>query len=612
MTPFSLPPRALLMDDARPGGRSFLFRDPVEWIEARDPAAAMDALARIDRAVAEGLWVAGAFGFELGYLLEPRLKPLYRPSPDPLVSVGIYRARESVDGADLFARLASGRSCAIEAPDAQWTADAYARVFHRVLDLIGAGDIYQINLTWPLALPFRGDPFARVAEWRRRARAGHAAIFRLDDRDVFSFSPELFLSASGDGAIRTRPMKGTTPRGADLAGDVDASGRLAGDAKQRAENLMIVDLLRNDLARVCETGSVQVSDLFTVETYPTLLTMTSGVEGRLRKGTRPSDILAALFPCGSVTGAPKVRAMEIIAASEPGPRGFYCGAIGAIGPGMALDLNVAIRTLVHEHGTQTLRMGVGSGVVYDSEAASEYAECLLKARFATQSETAFELLETLRWSPADGFVLLDDHLSRMADGARYFLRPFDAAAARAALNAHVEAAFGERRVRLLADADGRARVESMALNDAFNLDLESAPAMRVAFATTRVRSSDAFVRHKTTARAPYDQALSEAKALGAEEAILLNEHGRIADGSYTTVFVFDGARLITPPPAEGALDGVLKGALARRAAPPVVEQALTPEDLVKASAFYIGNSVRGLRRGALVGRAEGTADVQPL
>jgi para-aminobenzoate synthetase/4-amino-4-deoxychorismate lyase len=600
MTPFSLPPRALLTDDARPGGRSWLYRDPIDWIEAHDPAAAAVALRRIDAAIAGGLWVAGGFAFELGYLLEPKLRPLYRPGPDPLIAVGVYRAREAVDGAAAFAALGEGRACDFGAPLPFWTEDQYGAVFRRVRDYIAAGDIYQLNLTWPLTLPFDGDPFGHLAAWRRRAKAGHEAILRLDDRDILSFSPELFLSSDGDGIVRTRPMKGTAARGADLADDARAAAALVSDVKQRAENLMIVDLLRNDLSRICLPGSVRVTDLFSVETYPTLHTMTTGVEGRMRDGIPPSDVLGALFPCGSVTGAPKVRAMEIIAETEPQPRGIYCGAIGAIGPGLQMSLNVAIRTLVHQHGTAALRMGVGGGLVYDSDAASEYAECLLKARFITERTEPFDLLETMRWLPVGGFLFLDEHLARLAEAARYFLRPFDEGAVRAALASHVANGSSDLRVRLLLKEGGGAHVESSPLNESFTLDHSEAPAMRVVIAEARLRSANPFARHKTTLRAPYDRALSEAKAAGADEAILLNEHGRVADGSFMTVFIRRDGRLLTPSRSEGALDGVLKRAL-RRQGGSIEEHPLTVPDLHDAETLLVGNSVRGLRRAIMAG-----------
>ncbi len=601
MNPASLPRRALLLDDARPGGAARLFRDPVEWIEARDPAAALAALGRIDAAVQGGLWVAGSFAFELGYLLEPKLRPLFRPPPDPLIAVGVYRAPEPVDGAVWM--TPAGEAFRPAPAEPSLGRDAYAAAFDRVRDAIAAGDVYQINLTFPLAIPFTGEPLSHLARWRAAARAGYAAIQRLDDRDVISFSPELFVSSEGDGMIRTRPMKGTVARDPDPAADRARAAALPLDEKQRAENLMIVDLLRNDLSRICAPGAVRTTDLFTVETYPTLHTMTSGVEGRLRPGLATSDVLRALFPCGSVTGAPKIRAMEIIAETEAQPRGVYCGAVGAIGPGLRMNLNVAIRTMVRAHGADRLRMGVGSGVVFDSEAAAEYDECLLKARFAVAPPPLFDVLETLRWSPAEGFLFLEEHLARLASSAAWFGRPCDGEAARAALARHV-APFGEaRRVRLLLDATGAVSVESAPLEGAFaGLDpfaLQDEP-LRLKLVAAGLASSDPFVRHKTTNRAVYDAALAEARAAGADEAVLLNERGAVADGSYMSLFVKRGPALATPRLADGALDGVLRRAMIAGGAPPVVEATLTPDDLRDAEAIYLGNSVRGLRRARLI------------
>ncbi len=584
MTPVALPARSLYLDDARPGGRTIVFTEPLDWIELRDPADLAGALARIDAAVAAGFWVAGSFAFELGYLLEPRLAPAFRPGPDPLIAAGVYRAPRAA------AFPASGGAVALGAAKPAWSEAAYTGVFNRVRDYIAAGDVYQINLTFPLEMDVTGDPLARLAAWRTLARAGHAAIQRQDDRDVFSFSPELFLHASGDGRISARPMKGTSPRAPDAGGEPQARAALAGDAKQRAENLMIVDLLRNDLTRIAVPGSVSVSDLFTVETYPTLHTMTSGIEARLRPDVTPSEILRALFPCGSVTGAPKVRAMEIIAEVEPSPRGVYCGAIGAFGPGMQMDLNVAIRTLVHQHDTGRLRMGVGGGVVFDSRAGAEYRECLLKARFATAEP--FEILETLRWEPEAGAFLLGGHLERMAQAAAYFGAPFDVTAAIGALDAHVAAYDAPRRVRLLLALDGALRVESSALSDPFIS--EGGAAMRVMIAGVRLDADDPFVRHKTTRRGVYEAALAEAKAAGADEAILLNRAGRVADGSFTSVFAEIGGILVTPPVSEGALDGVLKRNLQ------VAERPIGAGELLRAGAIYVGNSVRGLRRAVLL------------
>jgi len=581
-----LPPRSLYLDDAGPGGRTVLFTDPLDWIVARDPSEVPGALTRIDAAVAEGTWVAGSFAFELGYVLEPRLLRHYRPGPDPLIAVGIYTAPRPAPFPD-----PSGDS-AIGSPSALWDEVGYAAAFARLRDYIAAGDVYQVNLTFPLTLPVTGDPATHLRRWRSMARARHAAIQHQDDRDIYSFSPECFIASNGDGVIRARPMKGTAPRAPDAMGEAAARAALAADPKQRAENLMIVDLLRNDLSRIAVPGSVDVTDLFTVETYPTLHTMTSGIEARLQAGVAPSDILRALFPCGSVTGAPKVRAMEIIAELEPQPRGVYCGALGAFGPGGRIDLNVAIRTLVHRHGSGALRLNVGGGVVFDSRAEAEYAEGLLKGRFATAEP--FRILETLRWEPEAGAFFLAAHLGRMQAAAGYFGAAFDRKAIEAAFSTHIVGFDAPRRVRLLLDLDGGIEIESAPLTDAFSLKPADAPVVKLKVASMRL-ADDAFARHKTTRRATYDAALAEAKAAGADEAILLNAADRVADGSYMTIFAKIGGRLLTPPAEEGALPGVLKSSLGD-----VAEAPLTLRDLAAAEALFAGNSVRGLRRAVLV------------
>lgn len=584
MNAAALPPRSLYLDDAGPGGRTLLFSNPSEWIDIREAAGVAAALGRIDAAVAAGKWVAGSFAFELGYLLEPRLRAAFRDSVDPLIAVGIYDAPREVPFPQALAPVRLGPI------EAGWDEAAHAAAFARVQGYIAAGDAYQINLTYPLQIGLDGDALGRLRHWRALARAGHAALQRQDDRDILSFSPELFLASDGDGRVRARPMKGTAPRAPDRTGEAAARAALGADPKQRAENLMIVDLLRNDLTRIAEAGSVSVSDLFTVETYPTLHTMTSGVTARMREGLQPSDVLRALFPCGSVTGAPKVRAMEIIAEVEPLPRGVYCGAMGAFGPGMRMNLNVAIRTLVHEHGGSRLRLGVGGGVVFDSRAASEYAESLLKARFATSEP--FEILETLRWEPGTGAFLLAGHLERMADAAAYFGAPFQAQAVTEAIDTHVSAFQGARRVRVRLALDGEVQVESSALSEPFVSD--GAAAMRVMIARTRLDAGDPFVRHKTTRRPHYEAALAEARAAGADEAILLNQAGRVADGSYMSVFAQIGGVLVTPPASEGALNGVLKRNLS------VVERPISAGELLRAEAIHVGNSVRGLRRAILI------------
>ncbi len=339
-----------------------------------------------------------------------------------------------------------------------WSREQYDRAFAAVEDYIAAGDVYQINLTLKYHFAFEGDPVALYAALRRKQRVAYGALIHTPELDVLSLSPELFFRREGK-HMSTRPMKGTAPRGRTPREDARLKTWLAMDEKQRAENLMIVDLLRNDLGRVAKIGSVEVTDLFTVETYRSVHQMTSGIAAELRSDMGLKDMLRALFPCGSVTGAPKVRAMEIIRELEGGPRGVYTGAIGHIAPSGDAQFNVAIRTVVLAGGQG--EMGIGGGIVADSKADSEFEECLLKAQFLTKVDTPFELIETLRFERAQGFHLLERHLARLQSSAAHFGYPFSREAVLAALDA--EAARVEAPValvRLLLGEDGAITVTS--------------------------------------------------------------------------------------------------------------------------------------------------------
>ncbi len=350
-------------------------------ILAQEPAEVAGAFAAMDAARAEGLWLAGYASYELGYALEPRLAALMPAGRRlPLICFGVYEAPE------VAAPLVQGEA-ALGAFAPLWDAARYARAFAQAHELIWAGDIYQTNLTFRQQALAEGRPEALYAGLSRGQAVGFGVLVDQPGLPaLLSRSPELFFRTDAAGVIQTRPMKGTQPRSDDAATDARLRDGLARDPKNRAENLMIVDLLRNDLSRICTLGSVSVPELFRVETYATVHQMTSLIEARLLPGTALSDIFRALFPCGSVTGAPKVRAMEVIRALEGVARDIYCGTIGWAAPDGRADFNVAIRTMMVEGGVADL--SVGGGVVWDSTPASEYEEALWKARFATPFRTA--------------------------------------------------------------------------------------------------------------------------------------------------------------------------------------------------------------------------------
>jgi len=367
----------VLFEDGRDHGRALLFDAPKEIIVARDASEVARAFARMEAASRAGLHLAGYASYELGYALEPKLAA--RPSPEsrtPLLLFGAFAAPRAVNQ-DFGADLPESRISLQPA----WTSEEYAQRFQKCRDYIFAGDVYQINLTFPLYGRFEGEPLALYRALRKRQPVAYGGVVALGGETIVSLSPEVFFDAR-DGQIRARPMKGTARRGFMPPEDMARAQYLVEDEKSRAENLMIVDLLRNDLSRLAEVGSVKVTDLFTVQTYPTLHQMTSGIEAKLRENVTLAELFSGLYPCGSVTGAPKIRAMEIIRELECAARGVYCGSLGVISPDGDMRFNVAIRTLTifpdHE-----LVCNVGSAIVADSTAREEYEECLIKARFLT-------------------------------------------------------------------------------------------------------------------------------------------------------------------------------------------------------------------------------------
>jgi para-aminobenzoate synthetase component I len=363
----------VLIDDSIAQARR-LFAAPEQIVCADQPGDVMRAFDLLERARRAGRWVAGYLSYELGYALEPRLGPLMpRDRHMPLLQFGIFSTFSDQPALRPSGEGRLGRF----APD--WSLSEYRGKFARVAEFIAAGDAYQVNLTFPLRGRAEGDLFGLYGRLRHRQPVAHGAYVSLDGPAVLSLSPELFFAVEG-GVITCKPMKGTAPRGREEGDDRRAALELSGSEKQRAENLMIVDLIRNDLSRVARVGSVHVPRLFQVETYPTLHQLTSTVRAALPEKVTLIDLVTALFPCGSVTGAPKIRAMEIIRELETTPRGVYCGAIGFIGPDGTMRFNVAIRTLV-VFSDRSAMYNVGSGIVADSSAEAEYEECLLKSRF---------------------------------------------------------------------------------------------------------------------------------------------------------------------------------------------------------------------------------------
>ncbi|GFE51597.1 aminodeoxychorismate synthase component I [Roseobacter cerasinus] len=365
-----------LIFDRGPLGAGTRFAKPLRVIRAETAAEVTHAFDALQQAQADGYWLAGYASYELGYLLSTKLEPLLPQNRDlPLLHFGVFDAPEPASP------FASDEAAKLHDIKPLWAATRYAQAFEIVHAHIVAGDIYQANLTFPISAQLQGSPAALYQRLQWRQAVPHGAFVALEDTVLLSRSPELFFSLSAEGTLTARPMKGTAPVGGTEAENAALRSGLMQSEKDRAENLMIVDLLRNDMSRVSEIGSVKVPELFTVERFATVHQMTSRITSQLRAGVKIRDIFEALFPCGSVTGAPKIRAMQIIHDVEAGPRAAYCGSIGWIAPGGAMEFNVAIRTL-HCKPDGTVRLNVGGGVVYDSTAEAEYREALLKSRFA--------------------------------------------------------------------------------------------------------------------------------------------------------------------------------------------------------------------------------------
>jgi para-aminobenzoate synthetase / 4-amino-4-deoxychorismate lyase len=566
--------------DAPDGGRSFRFGGFRGVLRADRLDEVMPLLAEVERAVAAGLHAAGFVAYEAAPAIDPAFA-VHPPDPRlPLAWFALYERREDAHPA--------WESAEGEAELGAWSIDlgeaAYRDRVERIRALIAAGDTYQVNLTTRLTAPFRGDPLALYERLCLGQRSGFCALLDLGGgRTVVSASPELFFRRDADG-LELRPMKGTRPRGRWPQEDRALAAELAASAKDRAENLMIVDLLRNDAGRVAAFGGVRVERLFDVERYETVHQMTSTIRAVPRPAASLADLFGALFPCGSVTGAPKVRTMQIIREMETGPRGVYCGAIGFVSPGEAV-FSVGIRTLLLDASKGTAELGIGSGITWDSDAGAEWHECWSKAAFARRAPADFRLLETMRWEPESGFRLLDGHLARMAESAAYFGFAWDERRVRESLAAAVAGGSGPLRVRLLLDRMGAVEIESAPL-------APSVEPVRVAISDEPVDSRDALLYHKTTRREPYRRRAAARPEV--DDVLLVNERGELTESTIANLVVrLDGA-LWTPPLDAGLLPGVLRADLLARGE--IRERVLRPEDLEQAEEIWLISALRGWRR----------------
>jgi len=612
---------------------SYLFCEPLQRLVCAPDDDPGIFFSKAQEKLDQGFFLAGYISYEFGYLLEPilarsfvpRVPSGHAPAQLPLADLSVFNKPVLYDHqTESFKDTSKWPAGEGSGPGAGFSIDnlrlnlgreKYLEAIHRVKSYIEAGDTYQVNYTLKLLFDFSGSVSEFYCSLRRNQSVSYGGLIKNKGTTILTFSPELFFRKK-ENQINVRPMKGTMLRGRTISEDREFAQFLHHDIKNRSENVMIVDLLRNDLGRLSRMGGVSVQSLFDVETYETLHQMTSSIRGEVNRPVSLEEMFKALFPCGSVTGAPKIRTMEIIRELEAEDRGVYTGAIGFISPDGEAVFNVPIRTLVLQ-GNQG-EMGIGSGIVWDSDPIGEWEECKLKGRFLTSPAPEFQLIETMLWRPESGYWLLGLHLDRLADSAGYFAYPLELEKVSEALQA-LTADFDSstpvksQRVRLTLSRAGEFTIAHTGLHENFLAEADPAVIMqqktgkdlpKVIFSSRNTDSNFVFLYHKTSLRKLYDDERTRfVDSKGYYEVLFMNERGEITEGSYTNIFLQKAGRLLTPPVSCGLLPGVFRRYLLQQYPEFVVEKTLTGKDLEQAEALYVGNSVRGLVRVAF--QAEG-------
>jgi len=584
MTTIASPKLAVLYDARQ---RQWLsFTNPVTVLSATEIGAVPVILDEVTAAVKKKLYAIGFVTYEAAPAFDPALT--VKPDTDlPLAWFAIYSDAQAMR----FPGIASVAPVTLS-----WnlsvTEDIYRSALLRIKDYIHAGATYQVNYTFRMRAPFRQDPWQLFVRMIHAQGYGYGAYIDTGDWSICSASHELFFTYEAN-RLTSRPMKGTAPRGMTLADDRGQADWLQHSAKNRAENLMIVDMVRNDIGHIAETGSVQTCSLFDIEKYPTLWQMTSTVQATTRADI--GAIFRALFPPASITGAPKTRTMEIIAELETEPRRIYTGSIGFVRPDQSAQFNVAIRTVYIDKNKQTAEYGVGGGIVWDSEIQNELEECHTKARVLTHVEEEFDLLETLLWTPELGYTLLPFHLERLQNSADYFSRPLDPELLRIKLAETATQLTPQRhRIRLRLTRSGELVITTEPLQ---------APARtyRIHLASRPVDPAhDRYLHHKTTRRQVYQQLLAEHP--GYDDVLLYNTNNEITESCIANVVVELNGLRITPPLSCGLLPGTCRRDLLEKGE--IQEGAIKLSDLQNRSRIFLINSVRGMWEATLTSASQ--------
>ena len=553
------------------GGSWHYFARPHRIIAAKSVGEVLDALDEVERLVTKNNWNAAGY---ISYEAAPAFDSAFHVkggSTLPLLWFGLYPEPRIID-------LPSPRH-SIQELRWQPTIDqsTYVDAIDQIKEFIARGMTYQVNYTMRLTSEFSGDSFDFFLNLARRQNA-FAAYIDTGNHAICSASPELFFQLDGE-SILARPMKGTAGRGRTLEEDELQAEWLLHSEKNRAENVMIVDMVRNDLGRIAEIGSVVVSKLFAIEKYPTLFQMTSDIQAKSRASL--TEILKALFPCASITGAPKVSTMKIIANLETTPRGVYTGCIGSLEPGRRAQFNVAIRTAVIDRSRGSAEYGVGGGIVWDSSSAAEYEEAILKAQVLIQEPVQFSLLETILWTPQEGFFLLEKHLNRISSSSRYFDYKLNEEELSETLTARARDFHSPKRIRVLVDQEGQISIDAAelpALGQQYFVRLAERP----------IDTKDVFLYHKTTHRSVYE--LARGQSVDCDDVILFNQNGELTEFTIGNLVVELEGKRYTPPVSCGLLAGTFRAFLVQTGE--VTEKVLDKNDLQRCTKLFMINSLR--------------------
>ena len=558
---------------------SFAFSGYKGTLTAHRPEDVVPVLREVAREVERGRHAAGFLSYEAASGLDPVLTTR-RDGALPLVWFSLFGDRPDYAPGGVGERA----SCSLAGWKPSIARPAFDDCVRRIQAYIAAGDTYQVNFTFRMHADFDGDAYGLHQDLCGALRPSYGAYVDTGRFQILSASPEQFFTLQGD-RLSARPMKGTGRRGRWTEEDDVQRRLLRKSRKDRAENVMIVDLVRNDLGRVADAGSVSVRNLWDVERYETVLQMTSTVDARLKAGTGLVEVLKSLFPCGSVTGAPKVRTMEIISELEDRPREIYTGCIGFVSPGPDVRFSVAIRTVWIDRDRGLAEFGVGCGVTHDSELDHEYEECRLKSGFLAARRPAFNLLETLRFDTSEGYFLRDRHLGRLRDSARYFGFRCDAARVEKALRLEVRGLKeGRYRIRLTLSRSGEIQVSRERL-----AGRQGRRRLRAAISRRPVDSTDVLLFHKTTYRRMYEEQRSDWP--DCDEVILINERGEVTECCVGNLVAEIEGRAVTPPLGCGVLPGTFRSELLETGK--IEEQVLRVSDLHRADALYLINSLQG-------------------